>query len=148
MKINAAIAANRFGLGARPGDLSRIEPDPAQWLLDQLQGPSRQPAELRELPATAEVLLEVQDLRREQREMRQLAEGEPAPDIVRKYGRMVRGHYVEQTQARYRNAAAWWLDVTVNAGAEQARLLDTVIEHLPALGMQPAPCAPIQTAQN
>ena len=105
MKINAAIAANRFGLGARPGDLSRIEPDPAQWLLDQLQGPSRQPAELRELPATAEVLLEVQDLRREQREMRQLAEGEPAPDIVRKYGRMVRGHYVEQTQARYRNAA-------------------------------------------
>lgn len=105
MKINAAIAANRFGLGARPGDLSRIEPDPAQWLLDQLQGPSRQPAELRELPATAEVLLEVQDLRREQREMRQLAEGEPAPDIVRKYGRMVRGHYVGQAQARYRNAA-------------------------------------------
>jgi uncharacterized protein (DUF1800 family) len=105
MKINAAIAANRFGLGARPGDLSRIESNPARWLLDQLQGPSRQPAELGGLPATAEVLLEVQDLRREQREMRQLADGEPAPDIVNQYGRMVRGHYVEQAQARYRNAA-------------------------------------------
>jgi uncharacterized protein (DUF1800 family) len=106
MKINAAIAANRFGLGARPGDLSRIDPDPAQWLLDQLQGPSRHPAELQGLPGTPDVLLEVQNLRREQREMRQLAEGEPAPDIVNRYGRMVRGHYVEQTQARYRNAAS------------------------------------------
>lgn len=40
MKIEAAIAANRFGLGARPGDLPAIAPDPQGWLLDQLQGPS------------------------------------------------------------------------------------------------------------
>jgi len=106
MNINAAIATNRFGLGARPGDLPRAEPNPTSWLLDQLQGPSRQAAELKSLPTTAEVLIEVQSLRREQREMRQLADGEPAPDIVNTYGRMVRGHYTEQTQARYRHAAS------------------------------------------
>jgi len=106
MNIKPAIAANRFGLGARPGDLTRIEPNPTGWLLDQLQGPSRQPVELKALPASADVLVEVQDLRRQQREMRQLADGEPAPDFVRTYGRTVRRHYIEQTQVRYHLAAS------------------------------------------
>lgn len=34
----AAIAANRFGLGARPGELVAIEKDPAGWLQAQLEG--------------------------------------------------------------------------------------------------------------
>ena len=34
----AASAANRFGLGARPGDLQAIGGDPRGWLLAQLQG--------------------------------------------------------------------------------------------------------------
>lgn len=106
MKINAPIAANRFGLGARPGELEAIDHNPASWLLDQLQGPSRLPGELKGLPTTAEVLVEVQDLRRRQREMRELAEDEPAPDIVNMYGRTVRSHYTAQTQARYRLAAS------------------------------------------
>jgi uncharacterized protein (DUF1800 family) len=105
MKINAAIAANRFGLGAKPGDLARVDRSPATWLLDQLQGPSRQPEELKGLAVTADVLIEIQNLRRTEREMRQLANGGPAPDFVQKYGRTVRAHYVEQTQARYRLAA-------------------------------------------
>lgn len=78
MSLESAIAANRFGLGARPGDLSRIESNPRAWLLDQLQG-----------------------LRREQRE-----EDGPAPDIVEKYGKTVREHFIAQASARYRNAAA------------------------------------------
>jgi uncharacterized protein (DUF1800 family) len=106
MTMKTAIAANRFGLGARPGDLESIDKDPVDWLLDQLQGPSRQPNELKGLPASAKVLVEIQDLRREEREMRQLANDEPAPDFVRKYGRTVRDHYTEQTQARYRLAAS------------------------------------------
>ncbi len=32
----AALAAHRFGYGARPGDLEKILPDPEKWLLDQL----------------------------------------------------------------------------------------------------------------
>ena len=105
MKTTAAIAANRFGLGARPGDLDDIDRDPQAWLLDQLQGPSRQPAEIRGLPDTADVLIEVQDLRRERRDARNNAD-EVAPDIARKYGRTVRSHYLEQTEARYRLAAS------------------------------------------
>ena len=106
MKTDSAIAANRFGLGAKPGDLKSIDRNPTSWLLDQLQGPSRQPAELKGLPITADVLFEVQNVRREQRQMRELADVEPAPDTANKYGRLVRGHYTEQTQARYRHAAS------------------------------------------
>lgn len=106
MKTETAIAANRFGLGARPGDLQKIGRDGKAWLLDQLQGPSRQPAALRQLPGTADVLTEVRDLRRERRDMRNSSEDEPAPDIVKAYGRTIRGHYLDQTEARYRVAAS------------------------------------------
>ena len=36
MNTAREIAANRFGLGARPGELQRLQ-DPAQWLLAQLE---------------------------------------------------------------------------------------------------------------
>ena len=36
----AAIAANRFGLGARPGELDTIAHDPRGWLTAQLTGPA------------------------------------------------------------------------------------------------------------
>jgi uncharacterized protein (DUF1800 family) len=36
--LNAAIAANRFGLGARPGELAVVAGDPRAWLLHQLKG--------------------------------------------------------------------------------------------------------------
>ena len=49
----AAIAANRFGLGARPGDLAAIAGDPRGWLMDQLQPERTPPAPLAELPTTA-----------------------------------------------------------------------------------------------
>jgi uncharacterized protein (DUF1800 family) len=106
MNTDSTIAANRFGLGARPGDLQKIDRNAQAWLLEQLQGPSRQPSELRKLPDTADVLAEVQDLRRERRKMRNTPDDEPAPDIVKAYGRTIRKHYLEQTGARYRVAAS------------------------------------------
>jgi uncharacterized protein (DUF1800 family) len=36
--LAAAIAANRFGLGARPGELDHVERDPQGWLRRQLKG--------------------------------------------------------------------------------------------------------------
>ncbi len=106
MRLDTVIAANRFGLGARPGDLDTIGDAPQRWLLDQLGGPSRMPAEIRDLPGSADVLVDVQNLRREQRVMRHAATDEPDADFVRKYGRAVRSHYVNQANARYRVAAA------------------------------------------
>ena len=49
MSIESVIAANRFGLGARPGELSRIDSNPQGWLLDQLQGPSREYEDIRSI---------------------------------------------------------------------------------------------------
>ena len=94
------IALTRFGLGARPGEAERLGKRPRGWLLDQLAGPSRLPDAIRRLPDSAAVLVEVQELRRERRAARRNSE-----DIDRSYGRTVRGHYMDQTAARYRTAA-------------------------------------------
>jgi uncharacterized protein (DUF1800 family) len=51
---DAAIAANRFGLGARPGELKTISGDPRGWLIAQLQPETALPAPLAALPTTAE----------------------------------------------------------------------------------------------
>jgi uncharacterized protein (DUF1800 family) len=40
MSLNAAIATNRFGLGARAGELGKAARDPRGWLLGQLEGRS------------------------------------------------------------------------------------------------------------
>src|SRR6187551_2676710 len=36
--IAAGIAANRFGLGARPGELAAVARDPQDWLVRQFKG--------------------------------------------------------------------------------------------------------------
>ena len=105
MKTSTVIATNRFGLGARPGELKTVDHDPQDWLLDQIQGPPRLPAESRKLPHSSDVIVEVMDLRREQRAMKDGESDRPAPDVVEKYGRVVRRHYVEQMNTRYRVAA-------------------------------------------
>ena len=46
----AAIAANRFGYGARPGDLAAIKDDPRGWLKSQLDRDVPEPAPLDDLP--------------------------------------------------------------------------------------------------
>jgi len=106
LKIETVIAANRFGLGAKPGELQEIDPDPRGWLLNQLQGPSRLPAEVRQLPSTASVLLEVQEVREMQRNAKRGLDDDPAPDVVQKFGAIVRRHYLEQTDVKFRLATS------------------------------------------
>ncbi|MGL5838280.1 MAG: DUF1800 domain-containing protein [Sphingorhabdus sp.] len=48
----AAIAANRFGLGAAPGDLQHIKSDPKGWLLEQLASDVPLPGPIAQLPPT------------------------------------------------------------------------------------------------
>ncbi len=102
MKIDAVIAANRFGLGARPGELAAIDPNPRRWLLDQLQGPSRLPAAFGDLPQSQHVIDALGDLRRERKAERQ--KEAPSRDIVRRYAQTVKRHFSEQVDARYRLA--------------------------------------------
>jgi uncharacterized protein (DUF1800 family) len=62
----AAIAANRFGLGARPGELATIEKDPVGWLEGQLKGA---PPVLRDpsLRPAAETLTRALELRQQKK---------------------------------------------------------------------------------
>ncbi|HTT97947.1 MAG TPA: DUF1800 domain-containing protein [Rhizomicrobium sp.] len=42
MSLEGAIAANRFGLGARPGEIARASDNPKAWLMAQMSGPAPQ----------------------------------------------------------------------------------------------------------
>src|SRR5678816_1864716 len=69
----AAIAANRFGLGARPGELAAVALDPQDWLVRQLKGsPPVLTAE--GLKPSAETLAKVIELRKEVAEERREAQ--------------------------------------------------------------------------
>jgi len=113
---DAAIAANRFGLGARPADARPIGSDAKGWLTGQLEHPpSSAPAGA---PESARVLAEVRDLR----VARQVAAQARAnlvrpPDsnapatppgidqqAIREFGSFVRERYVAQTAERHRLA--------------------------------------------
>jgi len=104
MNIKSAIAANRFGLGARPGELKQSERDPKSYLLDQLQGPSRQPAYIHDLPRSDKILSDVLRIRKEQRALIMKAGGETKPEDMKIYGSTVRRYYVDQVGARFRNS--------------------------------------------
>src|SRR5688572_9416830 len=112
---DVAIAANRFGLGARPGDARSIGNDPRGWLEAQLAAPRRAPAGQ---PASARVLAEVRELRAARQvaaqvraNLRQLpteSPAEPGPGIdeqaIAEFRAFVREHYLEQTAERHRLA--------------------------------------------
>src|SRR5262245_16900659 len=71
-----AIAANRFGLGARPGELASIGGDPRGWLAAQLEGAPPQVTEAG-LRTSADILAEVIELRRDQRDLRKAKRAAP-----------------------------------------------------------------------
>ncbi|TLZ16120.1 MAG: DUF1800 domain-containing protein [Gammaproteobacteria bacterium] len=74
----SAIAANRFGLGARPGELAAIADDGRDWLKAQLRAgpPVLSDPQLR---SSQETLAQAQKLRQEIRAQRKSAEGATAP---------------------------------------------------------------------
>jgi uncharacterized protein (DUF1800 family) len=126
----AAIAANRFGLGARPRDGANIASDPAGWLEQQLDDERRAKPAPNRPPESASVLQELRELRA----ARQIAAraranaaprqtpppaggrsegdgGAPRPqptgidrEAIREFGRFQREHYVAQVGERHRRA--------------------------------------------
>jgi len=101
--IESVIAANRFGLGVRGNELSKINLAPKTWLLDQLQGPSRMPSVIASLPDSADVLVKIDELRQQRKQSRK-NDPEKAADN-KNYGKTVRRYYMQQTSARYISAA-------------------------------------------
>jgi uncharacterized protein (DUF1800 family) len=62
--LNAYIATNRFGFGPRPGELPRIGDDARGWLNAQIQRETPPLAAFRELPVSADIVLEIANARR------------------------------------------------------------------------------------
>ncbi len=105
--FTAAIAANRFGLGARPGDLAPIGGDPVGWLSAQLGGTP--PVVAGEgLRSSADIIAQSLDLRREIRAARQSAKGgdEAALQAALKLPQLYRPLYIAEATARFRQAVA------------------------------------------
>ena len=103
--FTAAIAANRFGLGARPGDLAHIGSDAVGWLGAQLKGAP--PAVVGDgLRSSAEIIAQSLDLRREIRQARQSTrEGDAAAlQAVGKLPQLYRPLYIAEVTARFRHA--------------------------------------------
>jgi uncharacterized protein (DUF1800 family) len=117
--FTAAVAANRFGLGARPGEIGRMADDPRGALRSQLQGgaPLIHNAGLLD---TATVLSRAGELRAERRERRRAgasgtedsnssagpnASNTPiVPAAARELSALFRGLYVDEVGARLRAA--------------------------------------------
>ena len=101
----AAIAANRFGLGARPGELRAIAGDPRGWLRAQLVAETTLPAPLKALPGTAEdqtaFFRWLRDYGRDARN----PGGTPAMGVEQSYVRALLPVYACAVEARFQTGA-------------------------------------------
>jgi uncharacterized protein (DUF1800 family) len=92
----AAIAANRFGLGARPGELPGIGADASGWLLRQLKGAP--PVLSGEgLKPSAETLAKIIELRKDRKE----AADEQKKSAALKLPAVYRPVYIDEIHARF-----------------------------------------------
>jgi len=105
--LAAAIAANRFGLGARPGELPVIEKDPEAWLHRQLTG--RAPVLSGEgLKPSSETLQRALELREDMAEVRRdKKQGDEDAAKVKaalKLPALYRPVYIDEAYARFSHA--------------------------------------------
>ena len=103
---DTVVAANRFGLGARPGELEHIGEDPRGWLKSQIDQTPQLPSQLATLKPSDAVLrafFAVREARKDKRDA--AARGDP----VQNAGGLIRDallpHYLAQAEARVRVAA-------------------------------------------
>ena len=99
------IAVLRFGLGARPGELTDAAHDPRGWLVRQLSGPVPLASSLTLTPS-ASILADVMEARQKRRQAR--ADGSAATPAATAAAELVKQawlpHYREQVLARTQSA--------------------------------------------
>jgi uncharacterized protein (DUF1800 family) len=109
--LTSAIAANRFGLGARPGELASIGGSGPGWLRAQLDGPAPEIAD-GGLQSSASILAQIYDLRQTIRAARVGAGGGVAPGSAAAIGalkrlpQLIRPIYLAEAGARCRESVA------------------------------------------
>jgi uncharacterized protein (DUF1800 family) len=108
-RLTSAIAANRFGLGSRPGELDAIGGNGRDWLRTQLKDapPRLSDAQLR---TSSDILVEALDLRREIRASRQATTSADAAGtqaaVLLKVPQLLRPIYIEEATARFKQAVS------------------------------------------
>ena len=107
-RVTSAIAANRFGLGSRPGELDAIGGNGREWLRAQLKEapPRLSDAQLR---TSSDILVEALDLRREIRASRQAATASADTAaaqvaVLMKVPQLLRPIYMVEATARFKQA--------------------------------------------
>ena len=80
MSLNAVIAANRFGLGARPGELAHIAHNPKAWLLGQIGQSQAAPIGSEPLLSSAQAFEALQSYQ-EARAAQRRAAASPGPSV-------------------------------------------------------------------
>ncbi len=108
--LTSAIAANRFGLGARPGELASIGGSGPDWLRGQLDGPAPEIAD-DGLQSSASILAQIYDLRQTIRAARVSAGGvapgsAAAIGALKKLPQLIRPIYLAEAGARFRESVS------------------------------------------
>ena len=98
------IAANRFGLGARPGELADIGGDPQGWLIKQVTGTRPASVEMNRLPSSTVAFQTFADALRQRFVPKDVSESD-AGKRREEARKQIAGIYREQVAARYRLAA-------------------------------------------
>ena len=100
--VAAAIAANRFGFGARAGELRIIASDPRGWLLEEIEADLPIPTALAGLPTSIEILARFQAGQMAKRRGRQ--ERDAAKGVANDIRRTMIPQYLRQVVARVETA--------------------------------------------
>jgi uncharacterized protein (DUF1800 family) len=102
MTLDAVAAVNRFGLGARPGEIERARSDPRGWLQRQIIGSRAVADDIRRLPSSAEIFKTYSELRRDRNDAK--SDGEAAKRLLGGLRAKLVPYYLDQVAARYRVA--------------------------------------------
>src|SRR5665213_2312259 len=105
MSLEGAVAAQRFGLGARPGEIETASAAPKAWLLRQLDSPVDQPQPLDSGTAFKSggdlVTALIQYRKDREREKAQATANMPAPDPVKVFFKTQVQEYSREMAARF-----------------------------------------------
>lgn len=96
MKYSASIAANRFGMGARPGDLEKIGDNAKGWLDKQLSTTPQMPRPLKALQGSPTIAKEFLKLREERKQAKRANDD----SRVKKTQRTIRQNFFKEVYAR------------------------------------------------
>ena len=110
----AFIAANRFGLGAKPGELRSLASDPQGWLEAQIDRDSALPAPLSGLPPARDAVAAFLEARRQGRDVAKLVRGRLREDYLREAGLRTVAAIRSEAPFRERLVAFWSNHFTVS----------------------------------